>query len=164
MVAEAVVQEGAFLSLGFEDRIMLCAEPAALDGRDATAPTADESVLAAAPVPEGSMIPISDVTSDTHPVSGGTRGEDAPTITVKITCRDPRIRDAVAKCYERDKETQRQKVRVWVLRATNSYGETLDYRFRALLGGAASFGKGDEHDVISVFLTPLDRRPTVTKV
>lgn len=160
MVAEAVVQEEAFLSLGFESRIMLCAEPAALAGSAATASTVDESVLAAVPVPEGSLIPISDVTSDTHPASGG----NAPATTVKITCRDPRIRDAVAKCYERDRETQRQKVRVWVFRVTDSSGETLDYRFRALLGGAASFGKGDEHDVVGVFLTPLDRRPTVTKV
>ncbi|MDD9813538.1 MAG: hypothetical protein OXU37_04640 [Thaumarchaeota archaeon] len=163
MVAEAVVQEEAFLSLGLEHRIMLCTEVTALAGDHATAPEADESVLAGVPVPEDSLIPVSDVTSETHPAEDGADG-GVPETTVKLTCRNPRIHDAVARCYERDRETQRQKVRVWVLRATDSYGDTLDYRFRARLAGAVSFGKGDEHDVVGVFLTPLDRRPTITKV
>lgn len=162
MVTEAVAQEG-FLSFGFENRVMLCTEVEALAGSDATAASVDESVLAAAPVPEGSLIAIHSVTSSAHPGNGDADGGHAPQIIVQFTCRNPRIHDVVDKCYVRDQETRKPKVHVWTFRVSDPRGETLDYRFRARIKTMGSYGNGDENDVVTVFLTPLDRHPTITR-
>jgi len=151
------------LSLGFEDRIMLCAEPAALDGRDATAPTADESVLAAAPVPEGSLIRIDDVTSSVSQGDGGAGAGNPARAMVRLVCRDGRIHRAITASSRLDLTTRARNVMVWVLRVTSPDGITLDYRFRATLGAVASYGGDRGNEVVNVFLDTLDERPTVTR-
>lgn len=162
MATEAVAQEG-FLSFGFEDRVMLCTEVAALAGSDATAASVDGSVLAAAPVPEGSLIDIHSVTSSSHPGNGDADGGHAPPFMVQFTCRNPRIHDVVDKCYVRDRETRKPKVHVWTFRVSDPCGETLDYRFRARIKTMGWYGNGDENDVVTVFLTSLDRHPTIIR-
>lgn len=162
MATEAVVQDG-FLSLGFDDRVMLCTEMVALAGNDATPTSVDESVLAAAPVPEGSLIDVYSVTSSSHPGNGDAgRGATPPTI-VQFTCRNSHIHEVVDKCYARDQETRKPKVHVWIFRVSNPDGETLDYRFRARIKTVGSYGNGDENDVVTIFLTSIDRHPTIIR-
>jgi len=142
---------------------MLCTEMVALAGSDAAAAPVDESVLAAAPVPEGSLIDIHGVTSSARPSNGDADGKHVPPALVQFTCRNPRIHGVVDKCYVRDRETRKPRVHVWTFRVSTPRGETLDYRFRARIKTMGSYGNGDENDVVTVFLTALDRHPTITR-
>lgn len=163
MVAEAVVQEEAFLSVGPADVLMLCTEPVALAGSDAKAAKADESVLAAAPVPEGSLVYIDDVTSSISQDGGGADAGNPARATVRLICRDARIHKAIAASSRLDPSTRTRNVMVWVLRVKTPDGISTDYRFRATLEAVASYGGNRGTDVVNVFLDALDRRPTATR-
>ena len=163
MVAEAVAQEKAFLSPALADVVMLCTDVVALTGPDATFAPVDESVLAAVPVPKDSLIYIDGVTSFAPEGDGDDGSGDPPRASVRLTCSDARINKAIATSYRLDPATRTKNVMVWILRVTTPYGDVLDYRFRAKLGGVVSYGgpRGDE--VVNIFLETLDERPTVTR-
>lgn len=163
MVAEAVVQEEAFLSPGPADIVMLCTEPVALAGSDAEAAKVDGSVLAAAPVPEGSLIYIDDVASSISQDDGDAGNGSPPRATVRLTCSDSRIHKAIAMSSRLDLSTRTRHVMVWVLRVTTPDGISTDYRFRAKLGAVGSYGGARSDEVVNVFLDTLDERPTVTR-
>ena len=163
MVAEAVVQEEAFLSPALADIVMLCTDVVALTGPDATFAPVDESVLAAVPVPKDSLIYIDGVASFAPEGDGEDGSGDPPRASVRLTCRDARINKAIAASHRLNPATRTKNVMVWVLRVTTPDGAVLDYRFRAKLGGVVSYGgpRGDE--VVNIFLDTLDERPTVTR-
>lgn len=163
MVAEAVVQEEAFLSPGPADVVMLCTEPAVLTGRDANAAKVDESVLASASVPEGSLVYIDDVTSSVPQGDGDDGTGSPPRAMVRLTCRDARINKAITASSRLDPSTRTRNVMVWVLRVTTPDGISVDYRFRATLDAVASYGGARGDEVVNVFLDTLDERPTVTR-
>lgn len=163
MVAGAVVQEEAFLSPGPADVLMLCTKPVALAGSDAKAAKADESVLAAATVPEGSLVYIDDVTSSISQDGGGAGAGNHARATVRLICRDARIHDAIAESSRLDPSTRTRNVMVWVLRVTTPDGISTDYRFRATLEAVASYGGDRGDEVVNVFLDALDERPTATR-
>jgi len=48
-------------------------------------------VLAAAPVPEGSLIPISEITASAAQARGDADGKNTPRVALRFTCGDPRI-------------------------------------------------------------------------
>jgi len=151
------------LSPGPADIVMLCVEPALLTGSSANAAKVDESVLAAAPVPKGSLVYIDDVTSSVSQVDGGDGSGSPPCATVRLTCRDARIHKAITASSRLDPSTRTRNVMVWALRVTTPDGISSDYRFRATLGAVASHGGAHGDEVVNVFLDTLDERPTVTR-
>ena len=163
MVAEAVVQEEAFLSPTWADIVMLCTDMVALTGPDATFAPVDESVLAEVPVPKDSLIHIDGVTSFAPEGDGDDGSGDPPRASVRLTCSDARIKKVIEASRRLDPATRTRNVMVWILRVTTPDGAVLDYRFRATLGAMVSYGgpRGDE--VVNVFLDTFDVRPTVTR-
>lgn len=161
MATEAVTQAG-FIDADYTHRIMLCTEMVELTGDDAVGGSVDASVLAAAPVPEGSLIPISEITAAVAQAKGGADGKNTPRVALRVICRDPRILDVTRTAFVVDPVTQRERVLVWVFRVTDPDGVTRDHRFRARLRSVASYEEGPGR-VYNVFLYSYDARPTVTE-
>jgi len=76
-VTTEAVARVSFIDADYTHRIMLCTEMEELVGDDATGSSVDASVLAAAPVPEGSLIPISEITASAAQARGDADGPAA---------------------------------------------------------------------------------------
>lgn len=160
VAAEAVAQAG-FIDADYTHRIMLCTEMVELTGGNAADGSVDPSVLAAAPVPEGSLIPISEIAASVAQAGGDADGRNTPRVALRVICRDPKILDVTRVAFVVDPTTQRERVLVWVFRVTDPDGVTRDYRFRARLRSVASYEEGPGR-VYNVFLYSYDAHPTVT--
>jgi len=119
-------------------------------------------VLAAAPVPEGSLIPISEITASAAQARGDADGKNTPRVALRVICRDPRIQDVTRVAFGVDPATRMGLVHVWVFRVTDPDGVTRDYRFRTRLRSVTSYEEGPGR-VYNVFLYSYDARPTVTE-
>lgn len=161
-VATKAVERADFIDAGYAHRIMLCTEMAELTGDDAAGGSVDASVLAAVPVPEGSLIPISEIAASVAQAKGDADGRNTPRVALRVICRDPGILDVTGVAFVVDPATQRERVHVWVFRVTDPDGVTRDHRFRARLRSVASYEEGPGR-VYNVFLYSYDARPTVTE-
>lgn len=119
-------------------------------------------MLAAAPVPEGSLIPISEITASAAQARGDADGKNTPRVALRVICRDPRIQDVTRVAFGVDPATRMGLVHVWVFRVTDPDGVTRDYRFRTRLRSVTSYEEGPGR-VYNVFLYSYDARPTVTE-